>query len=749
MPQLVKKRRSGWAVLAAGALVASLLAVGSGPAGAEVDVADNPAETSACVGDALDDHMFTDVSDGHSFRDHINCIAYYGITRGTGDGSTFSPNDNVTRAQMAVFIARAAEAAGVDLGDAMDEGFTDIDGTWAEARDAINRLASKGVIDGPHPDDAGAFRPGDDITRSEMAGFLIGLLAKGSPAVTIDAAGAIQLGIGTTTTADDYFGDVRRKSTRLVDAQTAALWELGVTTGATAVPGAVEGELPLDDDYDPDGTVNRGQMTAFITRALAHTSVRPEGVTVQHDGTNLVVSVRDENFAPRANVVVDVFQISTAELEWAFAGDGTCNEVRPVEGGGSVKCQIDGGDLLTRGNGNAMLLFAPEAPTTVWVWTGASDDTFGEDTERFRVEVEPAPVPPSEATLARVSTEFMDKKAHLDETVEYTVQLEDEDGPVSVGDGGEPAQFSVVLSTYPIFDDGDPTTPLEVGDSPSAVSTLPLTTDDDGKAAFPVSVSALPDPEPEVKADKYSVKIVISAGAHAPEGLYIGEMETAVSGNFRVKVKESLVFSTEASSRANDDVTITVEPAEKYVIASGSSVSNRVTVTVTDQYGDPIPGAQVDLKSDADDVTIAGGKQRAAGPDGSFTFGYARTVDTASAELLTAGWYKDGNDGSAPDLTAKTTIEWAESAAGTEEASGAEIQAFDTDDNTIFAGASSALKFVTYDDNDRFNISTDGTSAPSTYADFEAALAEGLSLQWGTLDARARIINVFTLVASS
>ena len=34
MPQLVKKRRSGWAVLAAGALIASLLAVAAAPAGA-------------------------------------------------------------------------------------------------------------------------------------------------------------------------------------------------------------------------------------------------------------------------------------------------------------------------------------------------------------------------------------------------------------------------------------------------------------------------------------------------------------------------------------------------------------------------------------------------------------------------------------------------------------------------------------------------------------------------------------------
>ena len=34
MPQLVKKRRSGWAVLAAAAMVASILAVGASPAAA-------------------------------------------------------------------------------------------------------------------------------------------------------------------------------------------------------------------------------------------------------------------------------------------------------------------------------------------------------------------------------------------------------------------------------------------------------------------------------------------------------------------------------------------------------------------------------------------------------------------------------------------------------------------------------------------------------------------------------------------
>ena len=77
-------------MLAAGALIASILAVGTGPASAvEIEGGeDDPAKQSlstghsACVGDALDDVGFTDVSDGHTHGDAINCLAYYGITKG-------------------------------------------------------------------------------------------------------------------------------------------------------------------------------------------------------------------------------------------------------------------------------------------------------------------------------------------------------------------------------------------------------------------------------------------------------------------------------------------------------------------------------------------------------------------------------------------------------------------------------------------------------------------------------------------
>ncbi len=225
MIQLLNSQRSEWAVLAAAALVASLLTVGAEPAAAVTDRADHTTRLSACVGDAAADQQFNDVSAGSVFADAINCIAYYGITRGTGDGSTFSPERDVTRAQMAVFIARAAETAGVDLGDAGEDRFIDIGDTWQEARNAVDRLASEGMIPS-----GGVFRPDDAITRAEMATFLIGLLSEATDKVSVAPEGRVLLTKGSLTTeADDYFADAHAAvSDPATRSAISALYELGL-----------------------------------------------------------------------------------------------------------------------------------------------------------------------------------------------------------------------------------------------------------------------------------------------------------------------------------------------------------------------------------------------------------------------------------------------------------------------------------------------------------------------------------------
>ena len=109
MLQRFKRLRSGWGALAVGALVASLLAVNATTATARPD---QRSSVNVCVGEALEDWGFTDVSDNHIFHDAINCLAHYGVTIGSGDGSTFTPNEPVNRWEMMLFLTRALVPTG-------------------------------------------------------------------------------------------------------------------------------------------------------------------------------------------------------------------------------------------------------------------------------------------------------------------------------------------------------------------------------------------------------------------------------------------------------------------------------------------------------------------------------------------------------------------------------------------------------------------------------------------------------------
>ena len=51
-------------------------------------------------------HLFTDVSDGGTHTPGITWVADVGVTTGCGDGSTYCPNDSVSRAQMGTFMYR-------------------------------------------------------------------------------------------------------------------------------------------------------------------------------------------------------------------------------------------------------------------------------------------------------------------------------------------------------------------------------------------------------------------------------------------------------------------------------------------------------------------------------------------------------------------------------------------------------------------------------------------------------------------
>ena len=98
----------------------------------------------------------------------INELAQLNITKGTS-ATTFDPNGNVGRWQMALFITRLVTGAGITLPSGADQGFTDISGLAAETQTAINQTAQLAISKGTT---ATTFDPTGLVTRAQMALFL-------------------------------------------------------------------------------------------------------------------------------------------------------------------------------------------------------------------------------------------------------------------------------------------------------------------------------------------------------------------------------------------------------------------------------------------------------------------------------------------------------------------------------------------------------------------------------------------------
>ena len=684
----------------------------------------------------------TDVSDGHAFKDHINCIAYYKITLGTDDGTTFSPSDNISRAQAATMILRAAKAAGADLDDAMgDDKFDDIEDVFKDFRDAINVLAENEVITA-----GGDFKPNDDITREDMAAMVAAMLKAASNVYGSNGqlTGVTYGGTGNTL---DHFKDALATSPGPVNTAISELYELGVALG-TDTSGV----------FNPKGLLTRGQMAAFITRALAHTSVRPAGVTAQWDGTQIVVSARTDAFAPKVGVVVDLFHIATADADSAVKTDGTCdtNELlNPLRGD---LCEIDNSDSETRNSGDFSEVLEKDdvgEGVTVWVWTGDVGDTFGSDADVYRLDIAKGEATPVAAARAHITSDLKGSKAKLGSTVVYTVQLQDSTGKATtIGFDTEeqkPASFLVTLSTY------EYATPTTRAPQATSVTPLTITTDSEGKATF--SVTAPADPNKDEPGDKFQVDITIRPGTNGTPAnmVYIDDSETPAAHSDNVvatvisgadDIDEGLIFSTEKSKEDDGDngmTNTTVELAAGYLKASAEGVRNSVTAKLVDQYGDPIVGKQVTLA--VTPPSQSGRITRRTLRDGSVTFDYTRKSAEAATEMVGVTWLAiDNNNNTSVAQSKMAKVEWATEAGDTDGGTAQVIRAFDTDTNTIFVGTPGSLVVLTYDSNDRFDVE----GKVSNYSAFEKALATDHTLTWiiNKTRPRPRDVNTFRLVAA-
>ncbi|WP_088005584.1 S-layer homology domain-containing protein [Indiicoccus explosivorum] len=171
---------------------------------------------------------FPDVDPSDRFYDEIMYLTGETIINGFPDG-TFQPKGDVTRAQAAIMIGRALGFSGTQ----QDTKFPDVDAD-VKASGYIDALADVGIING-YPD--GTFRPGDVVTRAEMAIFLHRAFVDGS---AVD---------GTENFSDVASG--MRSYEAIADLRT-----LGVAGGYP------------DGTFRPDVELTREQFAAFMARAV-------------------------------------------------------------------------------------------------------------------------------------------------------------------------------------------------------------------------------------------------------------------------------------------------------------------------------------------------------------------------------------------------------------------------------------------------------------------------------------------------
>ncbi|MEA2000619.1 MAG: putative Ig domain-containing protein [Actinomycetota bacterium] len=190
------------------------------------------------AGTAIAAPGFTDVPEGHVFETQINWLAEQGITKGCNPpvNDRFCPDDPVTRGQMAAFLVRALDLRDVDphldvFADSVGSVFVD----------DIMILATAGITKGCNPPVNDEFCPNDPVTRGQMAAFLVRALG----------LTGVDPGVSFVDTDDSIFAtDILKLAT------------VGITRGCNP---------PANDRYCPDEIITRGQMAAFLYRALAAT----------------------------------------------------------------------------------------------------------------------------------------------------------------------------------------------------------------------------------------------------------------------------------------------------------------------------------------------------------------------------------------------------------------------------------------------------------------------------------------------
>ena len=670
-------RREWWILPVVLALAGFLVLVPATAVQGVEGAPDHPARLSACVGAALEPAGFSD-TEGSFAEEAADCLAHYGITLGTNaELGLFSPQQAVTRQQMALFLMRAAHPAGIELPEASDQGFTDLD-VGSGSRNAINQLVELGIMEGTS---ATTFDPHAPVTRNLMALWLARFLSKAP-------TGPGGTDIDTIEPDDDHFTDVSS-----VDFRTRAairkIYELGVTSGTSAFT------------FSPREEVTRGQMVVFISRTLAHTHARPAGLTIQaaepalsgDSDVTVSISYRDRNHKPLAARALDVFMSTNPEM--AFDDAGRCTgDVSTAVGLGRA-CIMDSSDRVTSPAGYLRIdldgVGDPYGALRVWAWQGPNGAVYDSDAGTAAVlDVRTRSVP----AALEVSDDMLStaRKLRLGDTVTFTFRLVDA--------GGDPVpkpgvKFSVSAEQSKNGRTAGPRTfSMETG--PDGTVELRFRNPD-------------PNPKEEEIGDiaRMDFDVLDSAMLEVRDLTTLGLL--ADDGNSQDPL---LDWSDEEEMPAN----LALSVAEQYVVATseGLGAGNRARTSLTDQYGSGVGRGEIITFMSSDPNVAPNNVNRTTNARGVVTFSYRRDTDSGGTELITARF---------GDLTATARQYWAAPIPANTNGSG-EVVVVDPANNRAVLVSGTDVWLVEYATADHLLIGNDRVRLPT----FKEALAVGATL---------------------
>ncbi|MCY3539708.1 MAG: S-layer homology domain-containing protein [bacterium] len=651
------------------ALTGSGLALAPRSAQAIDGVPDDLASVTACAGPATRSAGFTDTV-GSVSRAAVDCLAYYGITQGTGSG-LYNPSQPVTRRQMALFLARAARLSGINLREPVDQGYRDLDDQSQAVKDAINHLSAAGITRGTS---AITFTPNGLVDRRQMALFLYRFLKEALP-------GPGGVDVYDVVPDDNHFQDIGGITGEALDA-IRALYEMGITTGKTP------------QTFSPGSIVTRGQMALFIARTLDHTNTRPAGLTIQSEGeqffTNdtvkINVSLRDSQHIPIPGEYVDIFRTPFGSSESDFNnGRCTADAVRVI---GTRPCLIDRLDHQLDSDGNLTISFQPDDHLRLWVWTGSFAQTFVYGS----VEADALDIKVQKDAVAVAVSDDLPPNAEailLGEPVEIVLQLVDEDGLAVEDDDGR-VQVQTLLETNGIRDR-------------RLIRTY--STDDQGRVRLSFTAE---DPDPEREGDYARMDLDIHAGLLD----ILDRTTTEVVAN---DDNESSDIWFEWSDDPPSALAVRLTQVNDFTILedSGPGLTHAITVFVGDQYGDPVANASVRLSSNDPSASSVFPTTQTTDSDGIVRLRYLRDGNDPRIEVITAELEETG-------YTTMLSHFWARLVKDNASVLGVPYLFFDTTRNLIVV-TDPIPRVLNYKNGDKLSV---GGEIVST-GDFERALRAG------------------------